>query len=90
MRKLPTVVLEMERQRRHLQRLLRTGRLNTMSRDEFREMVAVVDRLMVNLTDFNVLHFGPSISQHRKSARGGTAAAKARTRKAKERKARND
>jgi len=90
MRKLTSVVLELERQGRRLQKLTRTGRLNAMSRDEFLEMVAVVDRLMVNLTDFNVLHFAPSSSQPRKSVRGGSAAAKARKKKAKAREARND
>jgi hypothetical protein len=30
-----------------------------------------VDRLMVNVTDFNALHFGPSSSRQRKRRRGG-------------------
>jgi hypothetical protein len=60
MRELTSVVLEMERQGKHLQKLLRVGRLNTMTWKEFREMVTIVDRLTVNLIDFNVLHFGPS------------------------------
>jgi hypothetical protein len=29
-----------------------------MRRSEFVDLVAIVDKLMVNLTDFNVLHFG--------------------------------
>lgn len=88
MRELTSVVLEMERQGKRLRRLLRVGRLNTMSRDEFREMVAVVDRLMVNFTDFNVLRFGPSAPRHRNSAiKASKAAARARKKRAKERKA---
>src|SRR5216683_8437383 len=53
MRELTSVVLEMERQGKRLYRMLRVGRLNTMSRRKFREMMAVVDRLGVNFTDFN-------------------------------------
>ena len=48
---------------------LRIGRLNTMTRDEFREMVAIVDRLRVNLTDFNVLHFPAVKIRYRKRTR---------------------
>jgi hypothetical protein len=69
MRELSSVVLEMERQGKRLHALLRVGRLNTMTRDEFREMVAIVDRLSVNLTDFNVLHFGLASLRHRKRTR---------------------
>lgn len=29
-----------------------------MRRSEFVDLVAIVDKLMVNLTDFNLLHFG--------------------------------
>ena len=58
MRDLELLVLEMERQGKHLHGLLRVGRLNTMTWEEFQEMVAVVERLQANLTDFNVLHFG--------------------------------
>ena len=29
-----------------------------MRRSDFVDLVAIVDKLMVNLTDFNVLHFG--------------------------------
>jgi hypothetical protein len=58
MRELTSVVLEMERQGKRLQKLLRVDRLNTMTWKEFREMVTIVDRLMVNFTDFNVLRFG--------------------------------
>ena len=53
------VVLEMERQGKRLHGLLRVGRLNSMTREEFQEMLHIVGRLRVNLTDFNVLHFGP-------------------------------
>ena len=63
MRELSSVVLEMERQGNHLHRLLRVGRLSTLSWDEFQKMVAVVDRLKVNLTDFNVAHFGKNCVQ---------------------------
>ena len=55
---LTSVVLDMDRQGKRLHGLLRVGRLNTMRRQEFFELVEIVDRLGVNLTDFNVLHFG--------------------------------
>jgi hypothetical protein len=58
MRELSSVVLEMEQQGKRLSELLRTSQLNAMTRDEFREMVSIVERLMVNFTDFNALHFG--------------------------------
>jgi hypothetical protein len=58
MRELTSVVLEMDRQGKRLHGLLRVGRLNTMRRSEFVDLVAIADKLMVNLTDFNVLHFG--------------------------------
>jgi hypothetical protein len=58
MRELTSVVLEMDRQGKRLHGLLRVGRLNTMRRSEFTELVAIVDKLGVNLTDFNALHFG--------------------------------
>jgi hypothetical protein len=58
MRELTSVVLEMDRQGKRLHGLLRVGRLNTMRQSEFDELVVIVDRLGVNLTDFNVLHFG--------------------------------
>jgi len=61
MRELPLLVLEMERQGKRLNGLLRVGRLNTMTWDEFQEMVTIVEKLTYNLTDFNVLHFGPEI-----------------------------
>jgi len=60
MRELSSVVLEMERQGKRLAAMLRVGRLNTMSWEEYRQLVSVVERLQANLTDFNVLHFGPS------------------------------
>lgn len=46
----------MDRQGKRLHGLLRVGRLNTMRRSEFVDLVATVDKLMVNLTDFNVLY----------------------------------
>ena len=58
MRELTSVVLEMDRQGKRLHGLLRVGRLNTMRRSEFFDLVAIVDKLKVNLTDFYVLHFG--------------------------------
>jgi hypothetical protein len=90
MRRLPSIVLEIDRHGRYLDRVLRVGKLNKLAWVEFRHMVKVVDRLMVNLTDFNALHFRPSSLRHRKSPREGSkAAAKARTRKTIERKAQN-
>jgi hypothetical protein len=72
MRELTSIVLEMERQSKRLGGLLRVGRLNTMTRAEFRDLVTIADRLMVNLADFNALHFGPSslwrLTSFRKSA----------------------
>ena len=54
---------------------------------EFRHIVKVMGRLMVNLTDFNAVHFGPSSLRHRKSSiKATTAAGKARKLKAKARK----
>ena len=69
MRELTSIVLEMERQGKRLGGLLRVGRLNTMTRAEFHELVAIADRLMVNLADFSALHFGPSSLRRLKSAR---------------------
>ena len=40
-----------------------------MTQAEFRDLVAIADRLMVNLADFNALHFGPSSLRRLKSAR---------------------
>ena len=73
MRELTSVVLEMDRQGKRLHGLLRIGRLNTMRRSEFLDLVTIVDKLNINLTDFNVLHFGsvpvyPSGEQPRRSA----------------------
>jgi hypothetical protein len=59
MRDLPLLVLEMERQGKRLNNLLRVGHLNVMTWDEFQELTKIVERLQVNLTDFNVAHFGP-------------------------------
>ena len=61
MRELTSVVLEMERQSKRLRGLLRVGRLNTMTRTEFNDLVAIADRLMVNLTDFNGFAFWPQV-----------------------------
>ena len=61
MMELSLLLVEMERQGKRLHGLLRVGRLNTMTRTKFREMVTIVERLSSNLTDFNVLHFGPQI-----------------------------
>jgi hypothetical protein len=69
MRELTSIVLEMERQSKRLGELLRVGRLNTMTRAEFRDLVATADRLRVNLADFNALHFGPSSLRRLQSAR---------------------
>ncbi len=60
MRELTSIVLEMDRQGKRMGGLLRVGRLNTMTRDEFHDLVATADCLMVNLADFNALQFGPS------------------------------
>jgi hypothetical protein len=40
-----------------------------MTLDEFPSLVATVERLTVNLTDFNVLHFGPSDSRDKSAAK---------------------
>jgi hypothetical protein len=69
MRELTSIVLEMERQSKRLGELLRVGRLNTMTRAEFRDLVATADRLRVNLADFDALHFGPSSLRRLQSAR---------------------
>lgn len=66
MRDVELLVLEMERQGQRLHGMLRVGHLNTMTRKEFLEMIAVVDRLRVNLTDFNVLQFGPKIRREKR------------------------
>lgn len=58
---LSLLALEMERQGKRLHALLRVGRLNTMTCAEYRDLVTIVERLSSNLTDFNVLHFGPEI-----------------------------
>ena len=81
MRELTSIVLEMGRQSKRLGGLLWVGRLNTMTQAEFRDLVAIADRLMVNLADFNALHFGPGPSSRRrlKSAR---KAARAKEKKA--------
>jgi hypothetical protein len=58
MRELSSVVLELERQGKRLYSMLRVGRLNTFTWEEFQELVGVVQRLECNLTDFNVAYFG--------------------------------
>ena len=52
MRKLNSIVLGIDRQGRYLDRMLRVERSNKMAWVEFRQTVKVMDRLMVNLTDF--------------------------------------
>ena len=66
MRALSTIIREMDRQGRYLDRTLRPAKLNKMSWVEFRQIVKTVDRLMVNLADFNALHFRPSSLWRRK------------------------
>ena len=61
MRDLGLLVREMERQGKRLHGLFRVGRLNTITRAEFGDLVGTVGRLQYNLTDFNVVHFGPEI-----------------------------
>jgi hypothetical protein len=60
MRDMSLLVLEIERQgkRKRLHGLLRVGRLNTLTWEEFQELVSVTDHVKVNLADFNALHFG--------------------------------
>ena len=70
MRELSLLVVEMERQGKRLHGLLRVGRLNTMTLAEFREMVKLVESLQYNLTDFNVLHFGPQIPRDEPKNKG--------------------
>ncbi len=65
MRELSLVVLEMERQGKRLSGLLRVGRLNTITWAEFQDLAAIVEKLSSNLTDFNVLYFGPRIPLER-------------------------
>ena len=84
MRDRSSIVQEMDRQGRYLHSILKTDRLNKLAWLEFRHIVTVMGRLMVNLTDFNAVHFGPSSLRHRKSA--AKASAEARKRKAKDRK----
>jgi len=82
-----SIVQEMDRQGRYLRSILKTDKLNKLAWLEFRHIVKVVDRLMVNLTDFNAVHFGPSSLRHRKrSIKATMAAGKARKLKAKARK----
>jgi hypothetical protein len=61
MRELSLIVLEMERQGKRLNRLLRVAHLNTLTWTEFQELVVIIERLQANLTDFNIRHFGPQI-----------------------------
>jgi hypothetical protein len=68
MRKLSSIVSEIDRQGRYLDRTLRVEKLNNLPRVEFRQIVKVMDRLMVNLTDFKALYFGPPSLRRRKSA----------------------
>jgi len=54
-----SIVQEMDRQGRYLRSILKTDKLNKLAWLEFRHIVKVMDRLSVNLTDFNAVHFGP-------------------------------
>jgi hypothetical protein len=77
----------MDRQGRYLHGILKTEKLNKLAWLEFRHIVKVMGRLMVNLTDFNAVHFGPSSFRHRKSSnKATTAAGKARRLNAKAKK----
>ena len=87
MRNHSSIVQEMDRQGRYLHGILKTDKLNKLAWLEFRHIVKVMGRLMVNLTDFDAVHFGPSSFRHRKSLiKATTAAGKARKLKAKARK----
>ena len=59
MRELSLIVLEMERQGKRLNRLLRVAHLNTLTWPEFQELVTIIERLQVDLTDFNVASLRP-------------------------------
>jgi len=53
-----------------------------MTQAEFRDLVAIADRLMVNLADFYALHFGPSSLRRLKSARESARAEEKKARHA--------
>jgi hypothetical protein len=53
-----------------------------MTQAEFRDLVATADRLMVNLADFNALHFGPSSIRRLKDARKSAWAKEKKARRA--------
>jgi hypothetical protein len=81
-RKLPSIVSEIDQQGRYLDRILRAHKLEKLSWIEFRRVAGVIDRLSVNLADFNVLHFGPSNLRHPKSPiKASKAAGQARRKK---------
>ncbi len=77
MRKLLSIVAEISRQGRYLDRTLRVEKLNKMAWVEFRHMVKVMNRLMVNLTDFNAVHFALLGSRERRMMRKATAQTRA-------------
>ena len=72
MRELSLIVLEMERQGKRLKKLLRVGHLNTLTWPEFQELVAIIQRLQVNLNDFNVRHFGSQVPLEDPKKKGPT------------------
>lgn len=72
MRELSLIVLEMERQGKRLNKLLRVAHLNTLTWPEFQELVAIIQRLQVNLTDFNVRHFGSQVPPEEPKKKGPT------------------
>jgi len=81
------IVQEMDRQGQYLHSILKTDRLNKLAWLEFRHIAKVMNRLMVNLTDFNAVHFGPSSLRHSKNPiKVSNPAVEARRRKAKKRK----
>ena len=52
-------ILEIEREGDRLHQLLNARKLNTMTREEFYEVVvATMDRLSASILDFDTLHFG--------------------------------
>jgi len=60
MRDLNSTILEIEREGNRLHQLLNAGRLNMMTREEFYEVVATMDRLSAGILNFDTLHFGAS------------------------------
>ena len=77
MREMSSISLGMQRQGQYLDRMLRVEKLNKLALVEFRQMVKLVNRLMVNLTDFNAVYFRPSSLRRKSPSEGSHAAAKA-------------